>query len=67
MIVALDDEQLFHLVVWARRDIILQVIPHLGDGLVRELLKAQDLILKHIGFTQHKELGEKCNGAFLPS
>jgi hypothetical protein len=66
MIIALDDEPLFHPVVCACRDIILQAFPHLSDGIIHELLKAQDLILKGIGFTQQKELGEKCIGAFLP-
>jgi hypothetical protein len=51
VIVALDDEPLFQLVVWACRDIILQAFPCLGDGLIRELLKARDLIPKGIGFT----------------
>jgi hypothetical protein len=52
MIIALGDEPLFHPVVWAHRDIIQQVFPHLDDGLIRELLKDQNLILKDIGFTQ---------------
>jgi hypothetical protein len=50
----------------ARKDIIMQAFPHLDDGLIHELLKARDLILESIGFTQRKELGEKCIGAFLP-
>jgi hypothetical protein len=52
MIVALDDELLFHPVVRARRDIVLIEFPHLDDDLVCKLLKARDLILKGIGFTQ---------------
>jgi hypothetical protein len=48
-------------------DIILQVFPCLGDGLIRELLKPKDLLLKGIGFAQRKKLGEKCIGALLPS
>jgi hypothetical protein len=56
MIVALDDEPLFHSMVWARRDIILQAFPHLGIGLVHELLKYQDFILEGIGFLNEKNL-----------
>jgi hypothetical protein len=65
MIIVLDDEPLFHLMVWACRDIILQAFPCLNDDVIHELLKAQDLIPKCIGLTQWKELGEKCIGAFL--
>jgi hypothetical protein len=65
MIIALDDEPLFHPVVWARRDIILQALPCLGNGLIYEMLKARDLILEGIGFAQRKELGEQCIGSFL--
>jgi hypothetical protein len=65
MIIDLDDEPLFHPVVWAHIDIIQQAFSCLGDGLIHKLLKARDLILKGIGFTKRKELGEKCIGAFL--
>jgi hypothetical protein len=61
-----DDEPLFHPVVCACRDIIMQALSYLGDGLVHELLKARDLIPAGIDFAQQKELGEKCHGAFLP-
>jgi hypothetical protein len=63
--IALDDKSLLHSVVWACRDIILQAFPRLGNGLVCELLKARDLILEDIGFSELNELGEKCIGAFL--
>jgi hypothetical protein len=65
MIEALDDEPLFHSMVWACRDIILQSLPCLGNGFVCELLKAQDLVSEGIGLAQQKELGEKCIGALL--
>jgi hypothetical protein len=65
MIEALDDEPLLHAVMEACRDIILQAIPCLGDGLIRELLKIRDLISEGIGFAQWKKLGEKCIGALL--
>jgi hypothetical protein len=65
MIEALDDESLFHSVVWACGDIILQSLPCLGNGSVRELLKARDLVPKGIGLAQRKELGKKCIGALL--
>jgi hypothetical protein len=66
MIIALDDESLFHPMVWACKDITLQAFPCLSDGLVHELLKAWDLIPESISFTQQKELGEECIGTFLP-
>jgi hypothetical protein len=50
MIEALDDEPLLHAMMGACRDIILQVFPCLGDGLIRELLKSRDLVLDGIGF-----------------
>jgi hypothetical protein len=52
MIEALDDEPLFHFVVWACKDIILQSLPCLSNGFVCELLKAQDLVLEGIGLAQ---------------
>jgi hypothetical protein len=66
MIEVLDDEPLLHAVMGAHRDIILQVFPCLDDGLIRELLKPRDLVLKGIGFAQPKKFGEKCIGALLP-
>jgi hypothetical protein len=66
MIEALDDEPLLHAVMGARRDIILQVFPCLGDGLIHELLKLIDLVPEGIGFAQWKKLGDKCIGALLP-
>jgi hypothetical protein len=66
MIEALDDEPLLHAVMEECRDIILQVLPFLDDGLIRELLKPRDLIPEGIGFAQWKKLGEKCIGALLP-
>jgi hypothetical protein len=65
MIEALDDEPLLHAVMGACKDIILQAFPCLGDGLICELLKGRDLVLKGIGLAQRKKLGEKCIGAFL--
>jgi hypothetical protein len=66
MIEALDDEPLLHAMMGACRDIILQVFPCLGDGLIRELLKSRDLVLDGIGFVWRKKLGEKWIGALLP-
>jgi hypothetical protein len=66
MIEALDDEPLLHVVMGACRDIILQVFPCLGDGLIRELLKPRDIVSEGIGFAQRKKLGEKCIGTLLP-
>jgi hypothetical protein len=56
MIEALDDEPLLHAVVGACRDIILQTLPCLGNGFIRELLKGRDLISKGIGLAQRKNL-----------
>jgi hypothetical protein len=56
MIEALDDEPLLHDVMGACRDIILQALPCLGNGFIRELLKGRDLILKGIGLSQWKKL-----------
>jgi hypothetical protein len=67
MIEVLDDEPLFHSMVWACKDIILQFLPCLNNGFVRELLKARDLVSEGIGLAQWKELGDKCIGALLPS
>jgi hypothetical protein len=50
MIEALDNEPLLHVVMGACRDIILQVFPCLGDGLISELLKSRDLVPEGIGF-----------------
>jgi hypothetical protein len=66
VIEALDDEPLLHAVIGACRDIILQMFPCLGDGLIRELLKPRDLVPESIGFAQRKNLREKCIGALLP-
>jgi hypothetical protein len=65
MIKALDDEPLFHAMMGACSNIILQVFPCLSDGLIRELLKPRDLVLEDIGFAQWKKLGEKCIEALL--
>jgi hypothetical protein len=66
LIKALDDEPLLHTMMGACRDIILQMFPCLGDGLIRELLKPRDLVPEGIGFAQRKKFGEKCIGALLP-
>jgi hypothetical protein len=66
MIEALDDEPLFHTMMGACSDIILQVFPCLGDGLIRELLKPKDLVPEGIGSAQQKKHGKKCIGALLP-
>jgi hypothetical protein len=66
MIEALNDEPLLHAVMGTCRDIILQMLPCLGDGLICELLKPSDLVQEGIGFAQWEELGEKCIGALLP-
>jgi hypothetical protein len=66
MMEALDDEPLLHAVMGECRDIILYVFLCLSDGLIGELLKPRDLVLKGIGFAQQKKLGEKCIGALLP-
>jgi hypothetical protein len=66
MIEALDDEPLLNAVMGACKDIILQMFPCLGDGLIRELLKPRDLVSMGIGFAQWEKLGERCIGALLP-
>jgi hypothetical protein len=66
MIEALDDEPLLHAIMGACRDIILQMFPCIGDGLICELLKPRDLVPEGIGFAQRKKLGEKCIEALLP-
>jgi hypothetical protein len=65
LIEALDDEPLLHAKMGACRDIILQALPCLSDGLIHELLKPRDPIPEGIGFAQQKKLGEKCIGALL--
>jgi hypothetical protein len=65
MIEALDDKSVFHSIVWACRDIILQLLSCLSNGFIRELLKARDLVLEGIGLAQQKEVGDKCIGALL--
>jgi hypothetical protein len=60
MIEALDDEPLLHAMMGACRDIILQMFPCLGDGLIHELMKPRYLVPEGIGFTQWEKLGEKC-------
>jgi hypothetical protein len=65
MIEALDDEPLLHAMMGSCRDIILQAIPCLDDGLIRELLKPRDLVPEGIGFAQRKKHGDKCIGALL--
>jgi hypothetical protein len=65
MIEALDDEPLFHAMMGACSNIILQVFPCLVDGFIRELLKPRDLVLEDIGFAQWKKFGEKCIEALL--
>jgi hypothetical protein len=56
MIEALDDEPLLHVMMEACRDIILQVFPCLGNGLIRELLKPRDHVLDGIGFAHRKNM-----------
>jgi hypothetical protein len=65
IIEALDDERLLHAMMEVCRDIILQMFPCLGDGLIRELLKPRYLVLEGIGFAQWEKLGEKYIGALL--
>jgi hypothetical protein len=55
MIEALDDEPL-HAAMGACRDIILQGLPHLHNGFIRDLLKGRDLVPKGIGLAQQKNL-----------
>jgi hypothetical protein len=62
----LDDESLLHVMMGACRDIILQMLPCLGNGFIRELLNGRDLVSKGIGIAKWKKLDEKCIGAFLP-
>jgi hypothetical protein len=50
MIEALDDEPLIHAMMRACRDIIMQMLPYLGNGFILELLKGRDLVSKGIGF-----------------
>jgi hypothetical protein len=50
----------------ACRDIIMQVLPCLGNDFIYELLKGRDLVSNGIGLAQWKKLGKKCIGAFLP-
>jgi hypothetical protein len=52
MIQALDDELLLHAMIGACRNIIMQMFPCLGDGLIREFLKPIDLVPEGIGFAQ---------------
>jgi hypothetical protein len=52
MIEALDDESFLHVVMGACRDIILQALPCLSNGFIRELLKVRDLVSKGIGLAQ---------------
>jgi hypothetical protein len=56
MIKALDDEPLFHAVMGACRDIILQTLTCLGNGFIHELLKCRDLVLNGIGLPNGKNL-----------
>jgi hypothetical protein len=63
---ALDDGPLLHAAMGACRDIILQVFPCLGDGLIHELLKPRDLVPEGISFARRKKHGRKCIGALLP-
>jgi hypothetical protein len=56
MIEALDGEPLLHAMMGACRDIILQVFPCLGNGLIRGLLKPRDLVPEGIGFAQRKNM-----------
>jgi hypothetical protein len=50
MLEALDDEPLFHDMMVACSDIILQAFSCLSDGLICELLKSRDLVLEGIRF-----------------
>jgi hypothetical protein len=50
----------------AYKDIILQALPYLGNGFIRELLKGRDLVSMGIGVARWKKTCEKCIGAFLP-
>jgi hypothetical protein len=56
MIEALDDESLLHAVMGACRDIILQTLPCLCDGLICELLKPRDLVPEALVLLNRKNL-----------
>jgi hypothetical protein len=56
MIEALDDEPLLHAVMGACRGIILQAIPCLGDGCIRESLKPRDLFRRALVLPDGKNL-----------
>jgi hypothetical protein len=55
MIEALDDEPLLYAVIGACSDIILHAFSCFDDGLIRELLKPRDLVLKGNGFALRKK------------
>jgi hypothetical protein len=75
MIEALDDEPLFHSVMWAWRDIILQSLPRLGNGFVYELLKLEILFRSALVLPNRRTWGEMhwtqlpcwCRATALPS
>jgi hypothetical protein len=52
----LDDQPLFHAVVWACCDIFLESIPSFRDGFILELLKIGNPIPKGVGLAHRKYL-----------
>jgi hypothetical protein len=56
MMDALDDEPLFHAVMGASNNIILQAFPCLGDGPIHELLKPRGLVPEGISIVQWKNM-----------
>jgi hypothetical protein len=55
MIKNFDDEPLLHAMMGACRDIILQELPCLGNGFIRDLLKGRDLVPKGIGVLSNRK------------
>jgi hypothetical protein len=52
----LNDQPLFHAVVWACCDVSLEMFPGFGDGFILELLKIGNPIPKGVGFAHRKVL-----------
>jgi hypothetical protein len=63
---ALNDKPLFHAVLWAWCNVILEMFPGFRNCFILELLEAGNPILNGVGFAHRKVLGQKCIRTGMP-
>jgi hypothetical protein len=56
----LNDQPLFHVMVWACCNVLLETFPGFRDYFILELLETGNPIPKGLGFAHQKVLGQEC-------